>query len=95
MESARERYALLRNAWDTWERAGQPSLELQTDQLRQLWEAGELSTADYLVQLRQTIEVQDNAFALRLALWEGWLEWLRASGQIDDWLALDVATVRR
>jgi cobalt-zinc-cadmium efflux system outer membrane protein len=95
LESARERYALLRNAWDTWERAGQPSLELQTDQLRQLWEAGELSTADYLVQLRQTIEVQDNAFALRLALWEGWLEWLRASGQIDDWLALDVATVRR
>jgi len=95
LASARERYELLRGAWGTWERAGQPSLELQTDQLRQLWKAGELSTADYLVQLRQTIEVQDNAYTLRLALWEGWLEWLRASGQIDDWLALDVATVRR
>lgn len=95
LESARERYELLRGAWETWERAGQPSLELQTDQLRQLWQAGELSTADYLVQLRQTIEVQDNAFALRLAMWEGWLEWLRASGQLDDWLALDDVFARR
>lgn len=95
LESARERYDLLRGAWDTWERAGQPGLELQTGQLRQLWQAGELSTADYLVQLRQTIEVQDNAFALRLAMWEGWLEWLRASGQLDDWLSLDDVFSRR
>lgn len=95
LESVRERYELLRGAWETWERAGQPSLELQTDQLRQLWQAGELSTADYLVQLRQTIEVQDNAFALRLAMWEGWLEWLRASGQLDDWLSLDDVFARR
>ncbi|WP_375199129.1 TolC family protein [Cupriavidus metallidurans] len=95
LESARERYQLLRGAWDVWERSGQPSLTLQTEQLRQLWEAGEMSAADYLVQLRQTIEVQDNAFALRLALWEGWLEWLRASGRIDDWLSLDTMATRR
>lgn len=95
LESARERYELLRGAWDDWEQAGQPSLALQTDQLRQLWQAGELSTTDYLVQLRQTLEVQDNAFALRLALLEGWLEWLRASGQIDDWLSLDDIHARR
>lgn len=95
LESARERYELLREAWGAWEGAGQSSLELQTQQLQQLWRAGELSTADYLVQLRQTIEVQDNAYALRLALWEGWLEWLRASGQIDDWLSLDDMATRR
>jgi len=86
--SAHERYTLLHAAWDEWERGGQPSLELQTDQLGRLWQAGELSTTDYLVQLRQTFEVQDNALQLRLALWEGWFEWLRASGQIDDWLSL-------
>lgn len=89
LRSAQERYELLRDAWATWERAGQPSLMLQTEQLRQLWQAGEISTTDYLVQLRQTIEVQDNAFALRQALWEGWFEWLRSSGQINEWLALD------
>lgn len=86
--SAYERYTLLHAAWDEWERGGQPSLELQTDQLGRLWQAGELSTTDYLVQMRQTFEVQDNALQLRLALWEGWFEWLRASGQIDDWLSL-------
>lgn len=94
LESARERYDLLREAWGSWEASGRPSLELQTEQLQQLWQAGELSTTDYLVQLRQTIEVQDNAYALRLALWEGWLEWLRASGQIEYWLSLDDMATR-
>ena len=64
---------------------------MQAEQLRRLWQAGELGTTEYLFQIRQTFEVQDNALQLRLALWEGWFEWLRASGRIDGWLALDTA----
>lgn len=92
LDSADERYALLRNAWAEWEGTGQSSLAMQDEQLHRLWQAGELGTTPYLIQLQQTFELQDHALELRLALWEGWFEWLRASGRIDAWLALDTLT---
>ena len=84
--SAMERYNLSRGAWEDWEVTGQTSLTRQTEQLQKLWEADDLSTTDYLVQLRQTLDVQESALDLREALWRAWLEWLSASGQIDAWL---------
>ncbi len=86
LTSAAERYELSRGAWSDWELTGQASLTSQSDQLKRLWEAGEISTTDYLVQLRQTLEVQESALDLREALWRAWFEWLRASGQVDAWL---------
>lgn len=86
--SAAERYQLSNAAWDDWERTGQVSLRRQTDLLRRLWEAGELSTTDYLVQLRQTLDVRESALDLRFALWEAWFEWLQASGRLDTWLGV-------
>lgn len=85
--SATERYRLSDNAWADWERTGRVSLDRQGEQLRRLWEAGELSTTDYLVQVQQTLDVQESALALRQSLWRAWFEWLEASGQIDAWLA--------
>jgi cobalt-zinc-cadmium efflux system outer membrane protein len=70
---------------------GQDSVESQTDVLRRLWQAGEISTTDYLVQVRQTLDVRARALGLREALWRAWFEWLRASGKIDEWLALPKA----
>lgn len=84
--SAAERYELSRGAWRDWELTGQTSLTSQTEQLKKLWQAGELSTTDYLVQLRQTLDVQESALDLREALWRAWFEWLWASGQVDAWL---------
>jgi outer membrane protein, heavy metal efflux system len=86
--SAAERYELSRGAWGDWELTGQTSLTSQTEQLQKLWAAGELSTTDYLVQLRQTLDVQESALDLREALWRAWFEWLWASGQVDAWLGL-------
>lgn len=84
--SAAERYDLSRGAWGDWQQTGQASLTRQTEQLQRLWEAGELSTTDYLVQLTATLEVQESALDLREALWRAWFEWLWASGQVDAWL---------
>ncbi len=84
--SAAERYELSRGAWGDWELTGQTSLTNQTEQLQKLWQSGEFSTTDYLVQLRQTIDVQESALDLRKALWRAWFEWLWASGQVDAWL---------
>ena len=73
------------------EALGQKALVVPTDvmdfeQLQRLWESGEISTTDYLVQLRQTVDVQDSALDLRQLLWRAWFEWLMASGQVDTWL---------
>lgn len=84
---ASERFELSRGAWRDWRRVGLSSLTRQTEQLRRLWEAGEISTTDYLVQLRQSLDVQESALDLRQALWRAWSEWLVASGQVDVWLA--------
>lgn len=82
---AYERYRYTREAWQSWELAGQTSLSRQTELLRRLWEAGEISTTDYLVQLRQTLDVRENALSLWETLWVAWFEWLLASGQLDTW----------
>ena len=84
--SAAERYDLSRGAWGDWASTGQASLTRQTEQLQILWQAGELSTTDYLVQLTATLDVQESALDLREALWRAWFEWLWASGQVDAWL---------
>jgi cobalt-zinc-cadmium efflux system outer membrane protein len=84
--SAAERYQLSRGAWGNWASTGQASLTRQTEQLQRLWQAGELSTTDYLVQLTATLDVQESALNLREALWRAWFEWLWASGQVDTWL---------
>ncbi len=86
LTSAAERFELSRGAWGDWELTGQSSLTSQTEQLQKLWQAGEISTTDYLVQLRQTLDVQESALDLRQALWRAWFEWLWASGQVDAWL---------
>jgi len=85
--AATERYRLSDGAWADWERTGLGSLQNQGEQLRRLWEAGEISTTDYLVQVQQTLDVQASALELRQSLWRAWFEWLEASGQIDSWLA--------
>jgi outer membrane protein, heavy metal efflux system len=86
---ATERYQLSRDGWRDWERTGRVSVDDQAVQLRRLWEAGEISTTDYLVQLRQTLDVQEGALDLRQILWRAWFEWLAASGRVDQGLGME------
>ena len=88
LASAAARYELSRSAWDEWEHTGRKSLDRQSEQLRRLWQAGDLSTAHYLAQLEQTIHVRESALDLHGQVWQAWFEWLRASGQVDVWLGL-------
>jgi len=83
---ARQRYQISQSAWQDWQKTGDVSLQSQGDLLRRLWEAGEISTTDYLVQLRQTLDTSESALELRNAMWRAWFEWMTASGQIETWL---------
>ncbi|VAX03016.1 hypothetical protein MNBD_GAMMA20-629 [hydrothermal vent metagenome] len=86
--STARRFELGREAWDDWQQIGQTSLESQTQLLERLWQAGELSTADYLVQIKQTLDTRTAAAELRGSLWQVWFEWLAASGKTESWLGL-------
>lgn len=84
--STAQRYQMALNAWAVWESSGQPSLRSQLGLLERLWQAGELSTTDYLLQLNQNLETQGSALELRDRLWGSWFDWLAASGQFEPWL---------
>jgi outer membrane protein, heavy metal efflux system len=86
--AAAQRYTLSRDAWGEWQQIGAGSLERQTSVLERLWRAGELSTAEYLVQLKQTVDTRVAAIEQRGTLWEAWVAWLAVSGQVDDWLSV-------
>lgn len=84
--AATERYRLTRDAWDGWVASGEPNLTEQTVLLERLWEAGDLSLTDYLVQLNQTFDTAVSALDLRRELWRAWFEWLAAGAQLGTWL---------
>ena len=90
-QGAQERYQLSQAAWEDWQRIGGVSLQRQTDLLWRLWEAGDISTTEFLVQLQQTLDTRESALELRAALWRAWFEWLTASGQIESWLGTSTA----
>ncbi|MDE0406047.1 MAG: TolC family protein [Nitrospira sp.] len=84
--NAFERYRIAQSTWQDWQRIGPSSAQQQADHLRRLWQAGELSATEFLVQTSRTIDSQDSALQLRQALWLAWFEWLIASGKVDEWL---------
>jgi len=86
--STARRFELGRQAWDDWRQTGQSSLESQTQLLERLWQAGELSTTDYLVQIKQTLDTRTAAAELYSSLWQSWFQWLAASGKAEFWLGL-------
>ena len=81
-------YQNARLAWENWEASGAPRLSQRTDLLDRLWQAGELNTTDYLVQLKQALDTEVGATEQRGRMWRAWADWLAASGQADQWLNL-------
>ena len=86
LQTATVSYALSREAWLAWQASGAGSLNQQIELLERLWRAGELSTTDYLVQLKQALETKASAIEQRGRMWTDWSEWLLASGKIQHWL---------
>lgn len=90
-EQAGASYNALRNAWQSWRQSHVASITDRATLLQRLWEAGELSTADYLVQLKQSIDTELTTTGLRARVWQAFADWLGASGGLDRWLARNSA----
>jgi len=82
------RYQLLHETWNGWLQTGQSSLSIQLSLIQQLWQAREISTAEYFMQLNQTLNTRTSAIELRQDLWRAWIDWLLATGQVNTWLGL-------
>ena len=81
-------YQSSRLAWNAWVASGAPRLSQRSELLDRLWQAGELNTTDYLVQLRQALDTEVSAIKQHGRMWQAWSAWLTASGTADKWLNL-------
>ncbi len=79
-------------AWQVWVAAGQQAQREQMNLLEQLWQAGELTATDFLIQAKQNIDTQAAATTLKGEVWQSAISWLNASGQVGDWLGLASAS---
>ena len=86
LEGAIASYRIAAATWESWLGTGQSSLNEQVNLLEKLWQAGELNATDYLIQSRQNVEIQSTAAELTGQVWLAAIEWLAASGTIDEWL---------
>ena len=92
--SSAKTYSVTRKAWQQWLATGKTPLQRRITLLKRLWKTGELSTTDYLVQLRQTLDTQAAAVSLQGQLWQSWSGWLAASGNTTNWLGLETSPAK-
>lgn len=88
IRSSAERYQILYRASLQWQQAAGKPLSDGMTLIERLWQAGEINSTDYIVQLKQRIDSQISGVELKGRAWQAWAEWLKASGQIDKWLQL-------
>ncbi len=87
--SRTRQYQLIQQAWQQWLSTGKVSMDRQLKLLKRLWQAGDLSTTDYLVQIKQNLDTQSAGIELQSTVWSSWLHWLGATAKIESWLQLN------
>ncbi|VAX07501.1 hypothetical protein MNBD_GAMMA25-370 [hydrothermal vent metagenome] len=85
-----ERYRLLQQAWTNWKKIGRVSVNRQLSLIKKLWRAGDMSTTEYLVQLKQALDTQSAGYELRGLAWQASFDWLLVTASINQWLQLTV-----
>lgn len=84
-ERTERTYAAVREAWTRWSRSPGTDVGKRAELLERLWRAGELSTADYLIQLKQSLDTALAGADLQGRLWRSYVDALYATGQLDAW----------
>ena len=86
LQEASARYTALRTAAKAFRAGRAAAFDDRTDLLDRLWRAGEISTSDYLVQLKQSLDTALSGQQLESQLWQAWFDYLTAAGRLNDWL---------
>ncbi len=83
---ARVRYDALHAAAVAFRSGRAAAFEDRTALLEKLWRAGEISTSDYLVQLKQSLDTALSGLELESQAWQAWFDYLTAAGRLTDWI---------
>jgi cobalt-zinc-cadmium efflux system outer membrane protein len=86
LEQARVTYEALRAAGEGVRGSRAQPFDARVEGLHRLWQASELDTSDYLVQLNQSIDSEQSMLALHAQVWGAWFEYLAAAGRLGDWV---------
>jgi len=90
--STNERYKALLHAWQNWQDKSRNSVDQQLRLLKKMWQVGDISTTDYLLQLKQALETKATGIELRNQLWQVAFEWMSMVSTLDDWLNIQIET---
>jgi outer membrane protein, heavy metal efflux system len=88
LAGAAARYRGVSAAWIDWSGSGRSSLDRQIETLERLWQSGDISATDYLIQLRQALNTQQAALELEREVWSAWFAWLEHSAGGATWIGL-------
>lgn len=88
-QRAIDSYAAAQSAWSRWQGSRGTDVERRANLLERLWREGELSTADYLLQLKQTLDTQLAGAELEARVWRSYADYLAATGQLERWAGLE------
>jgi len=86
---ATARYRNLLKAWNSWRKNSRTSVDQQLVLIKQLWQAGDISAADYVLQLKQALETRATGLVLRNELWQAAFQWMSLTNTIDNWLNIN------
>ena len=90
--STSERYKALLHAWKSWQNKSRNSVDQQLILVKKMWQVGDISTTDYLLQLKQALETKATGIELRNQLWQVAFEWMSMISTLDDWLNIKTET---
>ncbi len=85
--AATQVYGVTLTVWNEWSGLGRMSLDRNAEILARLWNAGEISTSEYLLQMEHVLDLEERALELENAVRMSWLDWLAASGRLGSWLS--------
>lgn len=86
LRQARTTYEAMRTASEGFRRGRAGAFDERAGLLDRLWQAGEISTSDYLVQLKQSLDTALSGIALERQTWQAWFDYLAAAGRLTDWI---------
>jgi cobalt-zinc-cadmium efflux system outer membrane protein len=79
-------YAALRGASESFRQSRANAFDERVRTLEKLWQASEIGTSDYLVQLKQSLDTALSGRALESQTWQAWFDYLAASGRLTEWI---------
>jgi cobalt-zinc-cadmium efflux system outer membrane protein len=86
LKQAQVTYAALRGASESFRQSRANAFDERARTLEKLWQASEIGTSDYLVQLKQSLDTALSGLALESQTWQAWFDYLAAAGRLTDWI---------